>query len=661
MGNACVKNNQIRGKRSDNKRWFGFMGISSEKIISGTWPVEPPSGRESTALKPEQVEALLTISSLLNSDLNVGRVLRDVLLQICSLFRANRAAVFLREKLPLPDDDLKTSEALRQDIGRILCVASTGLSQEYLDTITSFYEKKEFRQIQSLRRPIYIADAGNDYRLNGLRDLNRREGFRTMLTLPLMYHEILIGTLILYHDQPHRHYTDQETRLLSVFANQAALAITNARLYEDARDREREAAQMADVGRILNASLKTREVLNRVVRIAGEMLGNTALVYIITEGDEDEAMPVAFFSKAAIEGEVKVISPIKESQPVRLGEGIVGKALQTDVPFLLTDPAEILKTIPVIKPEHGVNSLLCVLLKTRGRIIGALLAYQVTYGQPDIAPLPEKKLGLAQALADRAAIAIENSRLYEAEKRAVRVKDEFLSLVSHELNTPVTIVQGFNRTLSKKLEEAIARAGDSPNRSIEGLRHYTEIIGNQLNRLQSLITDLGRISLIETGQLELILQPVKLLPVIQAEVQRIEKALQAARDAQVNHSFEIMANKSELQAEIDPEAFARILQNLLSNAIKFSPQGGAIRIELAEAPSNTLKMIVSDQGTGISEQDLPHVFERFYKSSQSASRANGLGLGLYISRSLAEAMNGQLTANSYEGKGSTFTLRLPRV
>ncbi len=607
------------------------------------------------ALQLGQVEALLTISTMLNSDLNAGRVLRDLLVNICALFRANRAAVFLREKLPTPHDDQHPGEARRQDIGRVLCVASTGLTAQYLETITSFYEKKEFRQLQTLRRPIYIADARQDYRLNGLREVNRREGFQTMLTLPLLYHDTLIGTLILYHDQPHS-YTPPETRLLTILANQAALAITNARLYETARIREREAAQLADAGRIFNASLKTREVLNRVVRTVGEMIANTALVYIIQE-DGNDAYPVAFYSKAVRDGEVRATSPVKESQPLRLGEGSVGKAMQTDVPFVLQEEAEILRALPFLTREEGATSLLCVPLKTRGRIIGAIVSYQIGYGQA-IKRLGDEQLGLAQALADRAAVAIENARLYEAEKREQRVKDEFLSLVSHELNTPLTNIKGFNHLLSKKLEEAISRFGsEQPNRAVEGLRHYTSVIGSQVERLQNLVADLARIPQIETGQLELQLTPLPLLGLVQTEIATIERSLQTPREAKLKHEFELVAPRPNLKANIDGPAFARIVNSLLTNAVKFSPKGGIVRVELAEGASNTVKLSIADEGIGISEQDLPHIFERFYKASGHLSRANGLGLGLYLSRSLAEAMGGQLTAASIEGRGSIFTLR----
>jgi signal transduction histidine kinase len=633
----------------------GEMSIENE---NSTATSGGSAGRNNPALKSEQVEALLTISALLNSDLNAGRVLRDLLVQVCALFRADQAAVFLREKLPLAEENKGVSEARRQDIGKVICAANTGLSEAYLASLTAFYEKKEFRQLQSQRRPVYIADARTDARLNGLREVNTREGFRTMLTLPLLHREALIGTLILYHYQPHS-YTEQETRLLTVFANQAALAITNARLYETARQREKDAALLAEAGRIFNSSLKTGDVLNWVVRTVGGCLGNSALVYIIQEGS-DAAHPVAFYSSAVQNGEIKVTSPVKENAPVKLGSGPIGKSMQTGVSFLLRDPAEILKSIPFLTKEYGVNSLVCVPLKTRGRIIGSLLSYMVTYGASDKS-IEEDQLGLAQALADRAAVAIENARMYEAAKREQRVKDEFLTLVSHELNTPLTNMKGYNHLLAKRLEESKPRgANGQPNRAVENLRQFTTIIGGQIDRLQYLVTDLARISQIESGQVELHMLPRPLLPLIQDAVAQVEEQLKIPGGPPVRHKFDVVARKNNLSAEVDPAVFSRIMHNLLTNAVKFSPNGGAIRIDLTLGPSQTVKVAVTDNGLGISEQDLPHIFERFYKASSQPGRANGLGLGLFISRNLAQAMHGQLIATSEEGKGSTFMLLLPR-
>jgi signal transduction histidine kinase len=334
--------------------------------------------------------------------------------------------------------------------------------------------------------------------------------------------------------------------------------------------------------------------------------------------------------------------------------------MQSGVSFLLRDPAEILKSIPFLVKSDGVNSLLCVPLKTRGRIIGTLLAYMVTYGLPG-KPLDEDQLGLAQALADRAAVAIENARLYEAEKREQRVKDEFLTLVSHELNTPLTNLKGYNQLMSKKLGEVSAPvAGEPANRAVESLRHFTGIMGSQIDRLQYLVTDLARIPQIENGQLELQLSPQALLPLVQDEVQRVEELLKAPGGPPLRHKFEVAARKANLLAEVDPAAFARVIHNLLTNAVKFSPNGGLVRVEVALGPSQMVKISISDPGIGISEQDLPHIFERFYKASSQPNRANGLGLGLFISRSLTQAMGGQLIATSEEGSGSTFMVLIPQ-
>jgi signal transduction histidine kinase len=122
----------------------------------------------------------------------------------------------------------------------------------------------------------------------------------------------------------------------------------------------------------------------------------------------------------------------------------------------------------------------------------------------------------------------------------------------------------------------------------------------------------------------------------------------------------VAARKANLLAEVDPAAFARVIHNLLTNAVKFSPNGGLIRVEVALGPSQMVKISISDPGIGISEQDLPHIFERFYKASSQPNRANGLGLGLFISRSLTQAMRGQLIATSEEGSGSTFMVLIPQ-
>ncbi len=630
-----------------------YMGqVSKDKTPTGYSEGESSPVPVATTIFPRQIEALLEISTLLNGNLNTGRFLQDVLDKICKHFQADRAAVFLREKLLPASENQTISEAHKHDTGPIICPAHLGLSSHYIETMTAFYEQSEFRQLQATLRPVYISDI--EQGLNVHLKFNRSEGFHSMATLPLIYQATLLGTLVLYHDQVYT-YFEPETSVLNLVSNQLALAIANARLYEQARSREHEAAQLADAGRIFNSSLTTHEVLNRVVRTVGEMIGNSALVYIIQER-LGEAYPVAFYSKALYHQKNKTVSPVKNSQAVLPGKGAIGRVLQTNVPLLMLDPAEITRAIPFIAPEHEVNGLVCVPLRARGQIIGALLSYQLTAGQP-AKPYGDEQLGLALALADRAAVAIDNARRYDAEKRQQHVKDEFLALVSHELYTPLANIKGFNQLLARKLIDAVERAG-TPNPTVDSLRHYTEIMGGQIDRLQLLVNDLTKISLIETGQLKATNQAVRLVPLVQAEVKALEKALLVNRDRQNRHRLSVAAVDPNLTVQGDSHFVTRILQNLLSNAIKFSPEGGLVRVDLVASPGRTVKLTVSDQGIGLSTHDLPHIFDRFYKTSSHPGRANGLGLGLYLSKSLAEAMGGHLLVSSQEGHGSSFTLQL---
>lgn len=608
-------------------------------------------------LKPEQAEALLTISGLLNSDLNPGRVLRDMLKPIRALFYANRAAVFLRQQLPLPDPDNPVKVENETENGPIICAAALGLSQEYIDHVTEFYETKEFARLQSLGQPVYVEDAQQDYRLNGVRELNRREGFQTMLTLPLEYRQRLIGLLVLYHDARHK-YSEQEIKLLTVFANQAALAIINARLYHETVRREREAAMLAQATRNFNSSLQSREVLNHVVQAAASLLGNTALVFIVREGS-DTIQPTAFYSNVAPPPGITIPSPVRTLGTIRSGEGAVGKTIQMGVPFFIQNSQDVMKAASFIRAEYKVDALLCVPLKAAGRTIGALVSYKIQLDSDakskKIRPLSKSNIHLAQALADRAAVAIENARSYELEIREQRAKDEFLAFVAHELRTPLTSIKGYNHLLSKKLQQPDF---NKPEQFLKGLEHYCEVIGTQSDRLYNLIQDLSSIAQIEKGTLEVHLRELDLVGLAREVIQAAQNDLETSQSGRVNHEIRLRSNQAEIDLALDPDATKRILRNLLSNAIKFSPKGGVINVRVVQAPDEVV-LAVQDSGIGISVDDQPQIFERLYKASSQPGKANGLGLGLYVAKSLTEAQGGRIEVASQEGVGSTFTVSFP--
>jgi signal transduction histidine kinase len=246
--------------------------------------------------------------------------------------------------------------------------------------------------------------------------------------------------------------------------------------------------------------------------------------------------------------------------------------------------------------------------------------------------------------------------MYEAEKLAQRAKDEFLALIAHELRTPVTSLKGYNRLLAKRLDEQ-EQEGIDIGKTVENLRHYAEVMGAQVDRLQFLIEDLTSISEIETNQLELHKRPTDIAALVRNKVTDLERQIKAARLPRVIHQFEVRSNPNIVTAEVDPGAYERVIQAVLNNAVKFSPKGGLIRVRIQQV-LDEVTVTVQDEGVGIKPEDQLKIFERFYKADNSPARANGMGLGLYISQGLMRAMDGHIEVESEEGRGSTFTISL---
>jgi signal transduction histidine kinase len=440
---------------------------------------------------------------------------------------------------------------------------------------------------------------------------------------------------------------------LTVFANQASLSISNARLYEAAITREREASLLAEAGRIFNSTLRLREVLNEVVKVASNVASNSALIYIIKEGT-DLAYPISYFAENPV-----TPTPVKENNVVKIGQGAVGKSLQSGIPAVLKGQPDV-KVVPFIKPEQKVNGLICVPLKARRQIIGALVCYQTEPKDRKHRPLTQQYVAIFQALADRAATAIENARMYEAEQREQHSKDEFLSFISHELRTPVTSLKGFSNILVKRINDAQYADKEAFEQLVDSLRHHTKIMDGQVERLHSLIENLTSISNIETGRLNLKVRPIEVVSIIQKKIAEFEEQTRTVRLPRNSFRFEIRAIPAQIPAEVDAVAFERVIQNLISNAIKFSPRGGNIKIRVQESLKDVI-ISIHDEGVGISSEEQNKIFQRFYKGNTPQGRANGLGLGLYITQGMVEAMGGHIEVESREGQGSTFTVYLKRI
>ncbi|MCJ7745111.1 MAG: ATP-binding protein, partial [Actinobacteria bacterium] len=263
---------------------------------------------------------------------------------------------------------------------------------------------------------------------------------------------------------------------------------------------------------------------------------------------------------------------------------------------------------------------------------------------------------LLEAMGRHAGVAIENARLYEETRTHLqslevahqelmeldRMKSDFVSSVSHELRSPLAVIEGFARTLVEHFDR-IGR--DTAKESIEIILKKSTI----LERLIANILDMSRI---EAGRLEVNLDILDLRELCQRVVGDEERMVEF-------HEINLVTPDKEMEVVADPDRGEVVLGNLIRNAIKFSPEGGAVTISVREA-GDMAEVCVTDEGIGIPEEEHEKIFDRFYQVDSGENRSfPGTGLGLYITNELLHAMGGTIRVESEPGKGSTFTFTLP--
>lgn len=230
-------------------------------------------------------------------------------------------------------------------------------------------------------------------------------------------------------------------------------------------------------------------------------------------------------------------------------------------------------------------------------------------------------------------------------KRLEKVRQDFVANVSHELRTPVSSIKGYAETL---LERALEDK--------ENAKDFLKIIYSDSDRLAKLIDDLLDLSKIESGKLKMILKPCAIEPIIKKVVSGLNKQ---AKDKSIAIKVDMSKDIPDIIA--DETRIAQVLLNLIDNAIKYTQEGGVVTIS-AKEKADFVQIDVSDTGIGIPEKDLPRLFERFYRVDKARSRElGGTGLGLSIVKHIVQAHKGEVSVQSVEGRGSTFSFTIPKA
>lgn len=459
---------------------------------------------------------------------------------------------------------------------------------------------------------------------------------RSLLCAPLIAHGTVIGVLEVLNRRDGLPFGEADERLLTALAAQAALAIQNARLFamtdQALAARVEELAMMQRFDRELNASLDYQRTLEIALDWAIERTGADAgLIAVLDEEDGRQGLHL-LASRGYPE---EVVEPYRNAL-WPLDRGIVGRVARTGKPEFSPD---VRNDPDYAAVAEGMVSQITVPIRREERTIGIIVLESGRPGQFD-----QESLECVVRLADHAAIAIENARLFAAMKAANQAKTEFLSFVSHELKQPMTSIKGYADLLIKGM------GGDLT----ETQRSFLEVIRSNVIRMDTMVQELLDISRIESGRLRLEIGQVAMREAIEEAVRMIRQEIEARRQ-----TLEVEIAEPLPPVAADRTRVVQILTNLLSNACKYTPEGGRIRVS-ARQEDGFVQCAVSDTGIGIEPEEQERLFTKFFRSQNPTVRSvPGTGLGLAITKSLVELQGGRIWAESEPGKGSTFTFTLP--
>jgi len=492
-------------------------------------------------------------------------------------------------------------------------------------------------------RAIHIVDVAADpqYELNqSILVANQR----TALGVPLLREGVTIGVIVLARQRVEP-FTEKQIALVSTFADQAVIAIENARLFNELRDRTAELGRsveelkmLSEVGQAVSSTLDLRSVLSTILTSSlGLTWANAGAIFRHSRAER------AFHLVEAVGWDESLTASVRD---LRLAETetAMGEAVARRMPVQLADTAQRASNpLRDLTLAAGFHSALIVPLVGAERILGALLLMRQEAGE-----FPPETVRLMQTLAGQSVLAIQNARLFReiADKSeqlalASEHKSQFLANMSHELRTPLNAILGYAELLVDGIY------GVMPDRP----KGVLERIQNNGRHLLALINDVLDLAKIEAGQLTL--EDYSLPEVVRSVVTATEPLATGK-----GLSFTAALQEDMPKGHGDARRLSQVLLNLVGNAIKFTDEG---EIEIrGSADRGQFVLEVRDTGPGIPDADQERIFGEFQQIDNSNTRQKGgTGLGLAISKRMVEMQGGTIAVESVLGHGSIFRVTLP--
>jgi len=482
----------------------------------------------------------------------------------------------------------------------------------------------------------YETHPGREQRLESYR-------FKEVVGVPLNVRQMIIGTMMVATTDPKKHFQQNEIDLLYNFAHQAAIAIGNARLYEDSLEQIKHLTTLYEIGNVLSSTLDLDESLKKALELLKGLLGFAACTIFLLDREKNE-----LYVKEVIGGD-RVAE--KEAR-LRVGsDGIVGQVAHTGEPVYVPDVANDLRTVPGVS---GVKSQAAFPLKVRDQVIGVLNIESTEEGKFD-----DENLKVLASFAGQVSISIQNAQLFadlkqtfrelkqaqdqivQAEK--LRALGEMASGVAHDFNNVLAVILGniqlllyqLDRIPMEEVREQLRIIERSSKDGAETVRRIQEFTG--VRRDKEFIS----VPLNETvREVATITQP-------RWKDQAQAKGIQIQLSTHLEKVPPIFGNASELR---------EVLTNIIFNAVDAMPRGGQITISTL-AQTNWVEVRVSDTGTGMTEEVKKRVFDPFF----STKGVTNSGLGMSVSYGIIKRHGGEILIESELGRGTTFVLHLPFI
>lgn len=567
----------------------------------------------------QKLIALYKVSAQLGTTLDLAELLNLVMDSIISLTGAERGLLMLRDSF----GNLQ-----------LMTARSTGHEDLSTDAEAMQISRTIINRAVENKRPILTDNAQADERFSQNQSVVGYQ-LRSIMCAPLLARGAVIGAVYVDNRLMSGVFNREDLDLLVMFANQAAIAIDNARLFQrtdQALERRiEELTLFQQIDHELNKSLDLKHVLNLsldwAIRLTYADGGSIGLIE--TDEETDEATLRLFAHRIRHDVTDEQIETVNIAHPI-LAEVL---ATQQEVQTPVTTAEQAIDGSPAF-------AQLVVPIKNEGNVLGI-----ITLESHMVTMFIKEDVEFVRRLADRAAVAINNSRLYEAIQTAHDARSQFISLVTHELRLPLTSIRGYTDLLLKGM-------GGEVN---EQQTSMLEVIHRNTDRMSVLISDLSDINRMESGRMNFDFTTFDMRAVIQDVTADLREAI-----SQKSQTLHLNLPETPLLIHADRNRMAQVLGNLISNAHKYTPNEGQISITAVSADDDTARLEVQDSGIGISTEDQQSLFSQFFRAEDPAVREQtGWGLGLAIVQMLVEEQKGQINFESTLGEGSRFFITVP--